>query len=477
MRTITSSKLYKQVDMMRFKIRPGEILISFLLLLVGVVLLYNAQPTKAESLAQQLSGKILLQVEDNGEAWYIYPETHQRYFLGRPEDAFELMRKLGLGISNANIEQIPVSDTFNNGNRSLRNQLAGKILLQVEENGEAWYVYPDDTKRYFLGRPADAFALMRELGLGISTENLISIPIAADSVLPDNGGNSSQGESTEGNLGDRYDSDRTTLLTTMNAERSALGIAPFTLVQEVSQAAQKQADDMTSRKYFEFTSFEGKTISDWIKGENYVAHTVAENLVQTNKGVSSIVGIWKGDLKTSYDNIVSAKYRDVGIGVGSFEGVPIYTVVFALSLEDFFTGETADLQSLDQVRNQMLVILNDERIKEGLQTLTMNSLLNQAAQGHTDDMLARSYYAHNSPEGSTSFDRIKTTGYLPSFTAENIAKGQFSVAEVMDSWMNSPAHRANILSDKLEEVGFGLSLGENLNGYEVIWAQNFGTPL
>lgn len=63
----------------------------------------------ADSLASRLSGKILLQVEGNGEAWYINPANQQRYFMGRPEDAFALMRKLGLGISNSNLEQIPIA--------------------------------------------------------------------------------------------------------------------------------------------------------------------------------------------------------------------------------------------------------------------------------------------------------------------------------------------------------------------------------
>lgn len=63
----------------------------------------------ADSLASRLSGKILLQVEENGEAWYINPVNQERYFLGRPNDAFELMRKLGLGIANKDLEQIPIA--------------------------------------------------------------------------------------------------------------------------------------------------------------------------------------------------------------------------------------------------------------------------------------------------------------------------------------------------------------------------------
>jgi hypothetical protein len=74
------------------------------LCLVGV-----ASIAYADSLASRMSGKILLQVEENGEAWYVSPDNSQRYFLGRPEDAFQIMRKLGLGISNSNLEQIPVA--------------------------------------------------------------------------------------------------------------------------------------------------------------------------------------------------------------------------------------------------------------------------------------------------------------------------------------------------------------------------------
>ena len=65
---------------------------------------------------------------------------------------------------------------------SLSERLSGRILLQVEEKGEAWYVFPSDNKRYFLGRPEDAFDLMRNLGIGISNENLAKIPVALSNL-------------------------------------------------------------------------------------------------------------------------------------------------------------------------------------------------------------------------------------------------------------------------------------------------------
>ena len=80
-------------------------------MVVGIALCFVgvASIVYADSMASRMAGKILLQVEENGEAWYVSPDNNQRYFLGRPNDAFELMRKLGLGISNSNLNQIPVA--------------------------------------------------------------------------------------------------------------------------------------------------------------------------------------------------------------------------------------------------------------------------------------------------------------------------------------------------------------------------------
>lgn len=136
------------------------------------------------SLASQTSGMILLQVEQNGEAWYVSPVTLTRYSLGRPDDAYDVMRSLGLGITNADLALVPVAGSGATGNVSLKTRLSGRILLQVEAHGEAWYVYPKTLERTYLGRPADALAAMSSLGLGITDANLATIPIAGDSTIP-----------------------------------------------------------------------------------------------------------------------------------------------------------------------------------------------------------------------------------------------------------------------------------------------------
>lgn len=131
------------------------------------------------SVIQHAQGRIVLQVEDNGEAWYVHPVNFHRYYLGRPDDAFEVMRFLGVGITNANLERIPTVDQSWIGDAAIMPHVNGKIVLQVEAHGEAWYVHPADGKRYYLGRPEDAWNLMTELGLGITNANLDLITIGS----------------------------------------------------------------------------------------------------------------------------------------------------------------------------------------------------------------------------------------------------------------------------------------------------------
>lgn len=148
--------------------------IIFLFSIIAFFSLFFAK-AEAQSLAGILSGKILLDVERNGEAWYIYPLDNKRYYLGRPHDAFDIMRNLGLGISEYDFQKISEAGMLVDGDLVLAKKLSGRIILQVEKNGEAWYINPVTYKKHYLGRPNDAFNIMRELGLGISRRNLALI--------------------------------------------------------------------------------------------------------------------------------------------------------------------------------------------------------------------------------------------------------------------------------------------------------------
>ncbi|MBI4252555.1 hypothetical protein HY623_00015 [Candidatus Uhrbacteria bacterium] len=152
-------------------------MVRFLLvaLLAGGALYASA--ASAAPLSNRLSGRILLQVEDKGKAWYVEPTTKERAYLGKPADAFRVMRELGLGITNADLDRIAASDNEKSGDTKFARKLAGKIVLQVQAHGEAWYINPTNLKRYYLGRPADAFSVMRGLGLGISNADITTISV------------------------------------------------------------------------------------------------------------------------------------------------------------------------------------------------------------------------------------------------------------------------------------------------------------
>lgn len=142
-----------------------------------VISLNVPMPLQAASLSSTVRGRILLDVEGRGEAWYMSPETGRRSYLGRPDDALRTMREFGLGISEADLARVPTDKEAKSGDLTLRRRLAGQILLQVERRGEAWYVHPVDLKRYYLGRPEDALRVMTKLSLGISSKNLALLPI------------------------------------------------------------------------------------------------------------------------------------------------------------------------------------------------------------------------------------------------------------------------------------------------------------
>ncbi len=132
------------------------------------------------SLLDRARGYILLQVEQHGEAWFVNPDDDLRYYMADGEVAYEMMRSFGLGITDADLAGIPAVDSTEEMNEStnicstnsLAERLSGQILLQVEQHGEAWYVYPDTCRRIYLADGEAAYEIMRYLGLGITDLDL-----------------------------------------------------------------------------------------------------------------------------------------------------------------------------------------------------------------------------------------------------------------------------------------------------------------
>jgi len=125
-----------------------------------------------KKLSEKMKGKILLQVELHGEAWYINPKDGLRYYMANGEEAYGVMRHLGVGISNINLDKIKAS-------KVVGKKYSGKIFLQVEAHGEAYYIDFSGNAHY-LKDGAAAYDIMRSLGLGITNSNLDKI---AEGVL------------------------------------------------------------------------------------------------------------------------------------------------------------------------------------------------------------------------------------------------------------------------------------------------------
>ncbi|WP_457421695.1 CAP domain-containing protein [Roseateles sp. P5_E7] len=108
--------------------------------------------------------------------------------------------------------------------------------------------------------------------------------------------------------------------------------------------------------------------------------------------------------------------------------------------------------------------------------LAWNAALTQAAVAHSDDMVANNFFDHTGSNGSTLGTRVTAAGYLWSSVGENIAAGQAGVAEVVDGWMKSDGHCANLMNATFRDIGVACVAGNANTSYRTYWTQDFGTP-
>lgn len=122
-----------------------------------------------------------------------------------------------------------------------------------------------------------------------------------------------------------------------------------------------------------------------------------------------------------------------------------------------------------QAAAEVLELVNEERSKVGCSPLSANSALADLAESFSDDMAARDFFDHTDPDGKTPWDRAAKAG-ISSLGGENIARGQADAAAVMEAWMNSPGHKANILNCDFKTLGVGVHFGSG----GPWWTQDFG---
>ena len=139
--------------------------------------------------------------------------------------------------------------------------------------------------------------------------------------------------------------------------------------------------------------------------------------------------------------------------------------------QKLYIPSVAPLKSLE---DEVVRLVNAERAKNGLPALKANWQAARVARIKSEDMIKNKYFSHQSPVYGSPFNMMENFGLKFSSAAENIAKGQRTPQEVMNSWMNSPGHRANILSKAVTEIGVGAA--KDANG-TLVWTQMFLKPL
>jgi uncharacterized protein YkwD len=161
----------------------------------------------------------------------------------------------------------------------------------------------------------------------------------------------------------------------------------------------------------------------------------------------------------------------------------IATVLETPCVDTEITPEPADLAL---VRAAVLCLINRERAEHGVQPLVANAELEAAAESHAGELVEQDYFAHVSPSGETPVQRIRVTGYIPSpydgyVIGENLAWGTYDLStpqQIVNAWIASPPHLANILEAQYRETGIGVSpavpasLAEGAPG--ATYAQEFG---
>lgn len=128
------------------------------------------------------------------------------------------------------------------------------------------------------------------------------------------------------------------------------------------------------------------------------------------------------------------------------------------------------------VRSEVVDYTREARLLEGGQALAENEVLNAAAQAKAEDMAARGYFSHVGPAGEEPWVWIERAGYEYVYAGENLAVRFNDSKDVVDAWMASPTHRANILKANYKEIGVGIAQGAYKGGRATFIVQYFASP-
>ncbi|MEM9215251.1 MAG: CAP domain-containing protein [Cyanobacteria bacterium P01_F01_bin.150] len=331
------------------------------------------------------------------------------------------------------------------------------------------------------------------------------------------------------------------ILNLVNAERKKVGLEPLQMSENLDKAADNYSQVMLDAKHFSHTGPDGSSMSQRIEDAGYTNwRSIAENIAAGQRTPEQVVQGWMNS-PGHRANILRDSVTHMGLGFaeGSGNGDRYgtrWTQVFgAGSNPGSYKAETTggsstpaptpdptpaptpdptpaptpdptpaptpdptpaptpdpmpnpdpgtgsgnnQVKQTDQFDQEVLDLVNEQRTNRGLKPLQMGEKLDQAADDYSQEMIDQDRFSHTGADGSSPGDRLEKAGYTDwNAWAENIAAGQQTPKQVVDAWMNSPGHRANILNGRLTHMGLGYAEG-NAN-YGNRWTQKFsagGSP-
>ncbi|MFH9089609.1 CAP domain-containing protein [Streptomyces sp. NPDC017673] len=247
----------------------------------------------------------------------------------------------------------------------------------------------------------------------------------------------------------------------VNSARARAGRPPVVPDPRLLSAARAHARAMADGGRLGAEGRDGVSVYQRISAAGYGYVTVGEHLVSGPRTPAEFVDHCLGSARARR-TLFDPAFRHAGLAHAD-AGDRYWTALWAAPL-------TPD--GLGRWVGEVVARTNAERARTGLPPLAVDPLLTTAAQAHCADMVARDFYAHTSPGGAQPWDRAAAAGSRRRLIGENIACGQRSPAEVVDGWMDSPGHRANILKREFTHIGVGFTGGGRAGTY---WTQLFGS--
>ncbi len=137
---------------------------------IAVLIVFLIPAITQARLLKRVEGRIVVSIENGGEAWYVRPETRTRQYLGDADHAFEVMREQALGMTDADFVRLfgvipgTQKEPYFTKDTPLAGRLSGRFLLRVDHDGEAYYLFPEDGRGYYIGNPVDMRRIIERLG-------------------------------------------------------------------------------------------------------------------------------------------------------------------------------------------------------------------------------------------------------------------------------------------------------------------------